>query len=71
MEIREITWKKKGSFFQAWAREIFKKGKILHVLISICLFRMFELLCVNVFDINHTLEVRKEATYVGNVLSLI
>ena len=42
---------KKGVIFQAWVRGILKKGKILHVFISICLFRMFESLCINVFEL--------------------
>ena len=32
-------------------REIWKKDKILHVSITVCLFRMFELLCINVFEL--------------------
>ena len=32
----------KGAILQAWVREILKNGKILHVFITICLFRMFE-----------------------------
>ena len=47
--IREI--KKKGVILQAWVREILKKGKILHVFIIICSFRMFEELCINVFEL--------------------
>ena len=42
---------KKGVILQAWVREILKKGKVLHVFITICLFHMFELLCINVFEL--------------------
>ena len=38
----------KRVILKAWVCEILKKGKILHVFITICLFRMFELLCINV-----------------------
>ena len=41
----------KGVILQAWVREILKKGKIWHVFIAICLFRMFEYLCINVFEL--------------------
>ena len=40
----------KRVIFQAWVRGILKKGKIFHVFISICLFHVFELLCINVFE---------------------
>ena len=40
-----------GVILQAWVREILKRGKFLHVFITICLFRMFELLCINVFEL--------------------
>ena len=33
----------KGVILQAWVREILKKGRIWHVFITICLFRMFEI----------------------------
>ena len=33
----------KGVILQAWVSELLKKGKIVHVFITICLFRMFEL----------------------------
>ena len=32
----------KGVILQARVREILKKGKILHVIITICLFHVFE-----------------------------
>ena len=32
----------KGVILQTWDREILKKGKIWHVFVTICLFRMFE-----------------------------
>ena len=41
----------KKVIYQARVREIMKKGKILHVFIYICLFRMFELLCINMFEL--------------------
>ena len=37
--------------FQARVCEILKKGKILHAFITICLFRMFEFLGINVFEL--------------------
>ena len=41
----------KGVILQARVREILKKGKILHVSITIYLFRMFELSCINVYEL--------------------
>ena len=41
----------KEVILQAWVHEILKKGKILHVFITISLFHMFELLCINVFEL--------------------
>ena len=41
----------RGVIFQAWVREILKMSTILHVFISIFLFRMFELLWMNVFHL--------------------
>ena len=32
----------KGVILQAWEREILKKGKILHVFFTVCLFRVFD-----------------------------
>ena len=49
VRIREI--KKKWVILQAWVREILKRGKIWHVFIVICLFRMFDQLCINVFEL--------------------
>ena len=37
----------KGFIFQACVREILKEDKILQVIIFICVFRMFELSCIN------------------------
>ena len=39
----------KRVIFQARVREISAKGTMVYVIISICFFRMFELLCINVF----------------------
>ena len=41
----------KGIILQAWVCEILKKDKILHIIITICLFQMFGLLCMNVFEL--------------------
>ena len=41
----------KGVILPAWAHEILKKGNNLHVFIAMCLFCMFELLCINVFEL--------------------
>ena len=41
----------KGFILQAWVSEILKKVTILHVVITICLFHMFELLCMDVFEL--------------------
>ena len=47
--IREI--KKMGSFFSRESTKFWKRAKILQAFISICLFRMFELICINVFEL--------------------
>ena len=41
----------KGAILQAWVREIVKKGNIWHVFITICLLRMFESHCINIFEL--------------------
>ena len=41
----------KAVILQEWVREILKKGNILRAFITICLFRMFELLCINVIEL--------------------
>ena len=41
----------KGVILQERVREILKKGKIWQLFIAICLFRMFEELCINVFEL--------------------
>ena len=38
----EARNQEKGVILKAWVREIFKKGKILHVFITVYLFRIFE-----------------------------
>ena len=65
---------KKGAFFQweARIREIKKKGSFsamslrLNFACSICLFNMFELLCITVYIRSN----EKNTTYIENVLSL-
>ena len=41
----------KRGYFSGMSPQIFKKGEILHVLMSICLSRMFELLHINVLEL--------------------
>ena len=64
---REI--KNKRSFLQAWVREILKKkGKILHAFISICLFRMFQLLCIDVFELYPSIRCNENTTNIEKCL---
>ena len=41
---------KKNGYFSGMSPRNLEKGKIVHVFISIYSFRMFEFLCINVFE---------------------
>ena len=61
----------KGVILQAWVREILEKGNILHAFITICLFRMFELLCMNAFELWSWFRSNEKYDIHKNVLSLM
>ena len=68
---REFAKSRKRGHFSGMSPRNVKKGKIVHVCISISLFRVLQLLCINVFQLSPYIRSNENTTYIENVLSLI
>ena len=68
MEVSNWRNQEQEVILQEWVREILKKGKILHAFISICLFRMFELLCIDVFELYPCIKCNENTTNIEKCL---